>query len=293
VHPGRRGRAARHRPAEHQLDEVVVSQVRGRAGGDPAAVAQDGHRVGQVEDLVEVVGDEQHRRAGRRDPPHGVEQPRGLGRGQGRGGLVEDEQRRRSAGPVQRPGDRHRGPLGLGQPADRCRGRDRVAQGGERGPRGGPLRAARGGGQPSPTLGEVDVVGDGEGVDEAEVLVHEAHPGGAGGVGGPEPERDPGDGGVRARFRAVVAGEDLGQCRLARTVVPDHGVDLARGDDEIDLVERPLAAEVLAEPVDAERVRIGGTVADQGGTRWDHAASLGPDGGVSAVTMWHGASRCQ
>ena len=48
--------------ADHHPDQLLaVADVGGAAGGDDAAVAQHGHPVAEVEDLVETVGDEDRR----------------------------------------------------------------------------------------------------------------------------------------------------------------------------------------------------------------------------------------
>ena len=67
-----------------------------------------------------------------------------------------------------------------------------------------------------------------------------------------ELERHVGDLGDGADVRLVVAGEDLDDGRLAGAVLADEGMDLAGGDLEVDVVERPLSGERLAQPVDAQ-----------------------------------------
>src|SRR5690606_42099946 len=47
--------------SDHAADQVVVGEPGDRFGGDPFAVAQGGDPLAQLEDLVEPVGDEQHR----------------------------------------------------------------------------------------------------------------------------------------------------------------------------------------------------------------------------------------
>ena len=50
----------------------------------------------------------------------------------------------------------------------------------------------------------------------------------------------------------MVTGEDLDDGRLARPVLADQGMDLARRDLEIDGVESPLTGKGLAQRVDAQ-----------------------------------------
>ncbi len=50
----------------------------------------------------------------------------------------------------------------------------------------------------------------------------------------------------------VITGEDLDQRRLARAVVAQQAVDLARADREVDAIERPGAAETLRQPAQRE-----------------------------------------
>ena len=80
--------------ADHPAHEVVRGHLRGRAVVGDRAVAQDGDRVADGEDLVQAVGDEQHGRAALAQRAHDAEQPLDLEPGERRGGLVHDQHAR-------------------------------------------------------------------------------------------------------------------------------------------------------------------------------------------------------
>ena len=66
-------------------------------------------------------------------------------------------------------------------------------------------------------------------------------------------ERHVGDFGHGAVVRLVVSGEDLDDGRLPGAVLADERMDLAGGDLEVDVVERTLSRERLAQAVQTER----------------------------------------
>ena len=218
------------------------------------AVAQHRHPVGDLQDLVEVVGDEQHGGAPLGHATHRREQAGDLRAGQRGGGLVEDEQREllTFAGAVEGSGHADRGALGLGQLADGARRVDVVAEAVQRPAGGLALVAAVEQRQARHPPGDPEVVGDGHRLDEAEVLVDEAQPGVERIGGRAEVERDAGHLGGGTLVGFVVAGEDLDDRRLARAVLADEGVDLAGGDLQVDVVQRPLPGERLRQVDDPQ-----------------------------------------
>ncbi|GLZ58482.1 hypothetical protein Misp05_20580 [Micromonospora sp. NBRC 107095] len=58
-----------------------------------------------------------------------------------------------------------------------------------------------------------------------------------------------------ALVRAVAAGDDFHESRLPGAVLTDDGVDLARGDVEVDAVENTYAEEGLADAPKGEKWR--------------------------------------
>ncbi len=93
----------RHRPADHQRDEIMGVRDRGRfEGRDPLAAAQDRDPVGDAADLVEPVRDEDDRGAFVAQLPHDAQQRGGFLVGEGRRRLVHDQHR---GAPNERAGD--------------------------------------------------------------------------------------------------------------------------------------------------------------------------------------------
>jgi hypothetical protein len=218
--------------ADHQPREALLGRARGGLGGDVAPAPQHGHAVRDVEDLVELVGDEDHRRALRGQAAQDrLQLGRLLGR-QHRGRLVEDQD---LGAAVERLQDLH--PL---LHADRDVLDEGAGVDGEPEAVGDGAHARLGltGVEERPAAGldrQHDVLGDGHHRDEHEVLVHHA-----------DPERD----GVARRVdRGLPAAhEDLAlagrgqavehvhQGRLAGAVLAEQGVDLAPAQVERDVV---------------------------------------------------------
>jgi hypothetical protein len=92
----------------HGGDQVGARQVGHRGGHDVLGVAQDGHDVADLVDLLQVVADEQERHALALQVPHPPEQPVDRGAVELGGGLVEDDEPRPER---QGPGDLHELPL--------------------------------------------------------------------------------------------------------------------------------------------------------------------------------------
>ena len=96
--------AQQHVAPDHQRRQRALGRALGGDGVDHLAAPQDGHAVGDVEHLVELVGDEDDRRALLGQRAQDLEQVLGLLRGQHRGRLVEHEHLR---APEQRAQDLH------------------------------------------------------------------------------------------------------------------------------------------------------------------------------------------
>ena len=80
-----------HLAPHHQAGEARLRGALGRQGLDQLAAAQDGDPVGDVEHLVQLVRDEDHRLAARREAADHLEELLRLLRREHGGRLVEDE----------------------------------------------------------------------------------------------------------------------------------------------------------------------------------------------------------
>ena len=80
--------------ADHPLDQAALRRSLRGARQDLAAVAEDGHRVGDAQDVVEKVRDEDDAAAAVAQAPQNAEQALDLGRRERGGGLVEDDDAR-------------------------------------------------------------------------------------------------------------------------------------------------------------------------------------------------------
>jgi hypothetical protein len=201
------------------------------------------------------VGDEEDALAVGGERADGGEQRLGLGRGEGGGGLVEDEHVGAAVEDLQDldallGGHRAAGDAGarvdreaeaIGQLRHGALGAGSVEQGAAAG-----LGAER------------DVLGDRERRDQHEMLVDHADAGGDRVARGAEVERAAPDPDHAAR-RAVEAVSQVHQGALAGAVLADDRDDLARGDRERDIIAgdaRDRIAEDLREPDELERRRL-------------------------------------
>ena len=80
--------------ADHRGDQAIVIELRHGSGHDPVPVAEHGHAVADLVDLLQVVRDVEDRDAARLDPADAVEQPLDRMRLERRGRLVEDQEPR-------------------------------------------------------------------------------------------------------------------------------------------------------------------------------------------------------
>ena len=220
-----------------------------QALADHLAVAEDGVAVGDAEDLVELVGDEEDGLALGLELRDELVELGDLLVGEGGGGLVHDH----DAG-VDREGagDGDEVLVGDAEVAEADAGVDGGADAGEHG--------AGVGGEPGPVdqaeagaggVAEVDVLGDGEVVEEDGLLVDRGDAGVGGGVGRREAGRRAVEG-EGAGVGLVDAGQDLDEGRLAGAVLADEGGHLARVEAEGDAVEGADAGEGLRDAVEGQ-----------------------------------------
>ena len=202
-------------------------------GLDQLPAAQDGDPVGDVEHLVELVGDEDHRLAARREAADHLEQLLGLLRREHCGRLVEDEDVRLA---IERLQDLDALLLADGDVLDLRRRVD-----GQSVAVRDLLDAALGlvdvehDPAPGRLLGEDDVLGHRHHGDEHEVLVHHPH------AGPDRRARSAQTHGVPLDHDLALVGvvepvEDVHQRRLAGAVLAEQRVDLALEQVEADVV---------------------------------------------------------
>ena len=243
-------------PPDHVLDQACMGMVADRPGRNMSAVAEDGHAVGDCEDLVELVGDVEDRNPKGGQAPDDGEEKRDLVRRERRGRLVHDHDPRlmgEGAGDLDHLLLADRKAAGLGGridgEADPLEQRPGIAA--DRLPIDRAGAAGR-------VLLEEDVLRHGELGDQRDLLEDDLDPlpdGVAGMVdlGLASADAD------RAGVFWVDAGKDLDQRRLAGAVLAHESVHLARLEAKIDAVERHHARETLADPghLQGERRALG------------------------------------
>jgi len=234
------------------VGELAAHHAPGHLGGrevgdgertDLVAVAQDRDAVGDRHDLVELVRHVEDRDAVGRQAPDQVEEHLGLAPGEDVGRLVHAQDAdlaRHRLGDLDHLRLRHR------QVAYPPGDRDLGAQGGEQ--LGGGAAGGRAVDQAEAVrlAAEEDVLLDREVGHQVELLVDEDDPCRLGGVGVGELDRAPFQCDL-ARARAVVAGEQLHQRRLAGAVLAHQRVDLPGAHVDVDGVEDLDGSEGLAE----------------------------------------------
>ena len=253
------------RRPDDEVDQLVLVDVGGGLLADDLAVPQHDDTVGDRTDGGQVVRDEQHRRPFGDDGPDEVEEPVHLLLGKEHGGLVEDEHGVRAAAARAVAAQVFRGPDDR-QPrlVDRRQfarvavevERDLVAleHGSGAAVLGDPVnRFPAAGGDP---LAERQVLQDAQPRRERQVLVHETEPDLARLAGG-KGQRDllAAHEQASARFRVVDSGKHLHQRRLARAVLPEQPDHLALADAQVDVVQRPVTAEILGDAAHLNRGR--------------------------------------
>ena len=228
-------------------------------GGDAHAVAQHRDRIGDAEDLVEVMRDEHHGVAGLGEVPDRSEQLLHIASRQRGGGLVEHDDRRIVV-LGEGAGDGDTRAVGDAELTDRAPNVERGPRSGDevpgRHPRRLPVDGAAAPARVAPP--EHDVLGDAEVIDQSEVLVNEPHVEAVGVARRSELEWLAVHRGRCSGIGLVVPGEHLDERRLAGSVLADERVDLSFGDGHADVVEDDLTGERLRQVMDLERAH--GTV---------------------------------
>ena len=238
-----------HLAADHQLGEAGLGRALARHRVDLLAAAQDADPVGDLEHLVQLVGDEDDRHPAGLEAAEDLEQLERLLRRQHRGRLVEDQdvglavERLQDLDPLLladgQVGDQRVGvDLELEarrELADPVRGRGLVEQD------PGARRLVR----------EHDVLGDGHHRDQHEVLVH--HPDPAVDRVLRRLERDR----LAVQQDLALVGlvepvEDVHQRRLAGAVLAEQRVHLAAPQVEIDVVVRDDPRKPLRDPAELQ-----------------------------------------
>jgi hypothetical protein len=235
-----------HRTPDHHPRQLRLGRVGRRGAARDLAPSQDGDAVGDLQHLLELVGDEDDRGPFLGEGPHDLEELLGLLGRQDGGGLVEDEDVRLSveglddldalADPDRQVLDQRVGRnaqvVPVGEFHDARTG-GRLVEAAEWGARG--------------LDPEHDVLGDGEDRDEHEVLVDHPDPRGdrvAGVVEGDELVVDE----DLALIRLIEAVEDVHERGLARPVLAEQAEDLATIDAQVDAVVGDDAREALGDP---------------------------------------------
>jgi hypothetical protein len=238
--------------ADHAAHDLVDREAGERVGGDVRAVPHHRDAVAERGDLVEPVGDEEHGGAGVPQRPRDAEQALDLDTGQRGGGLVHDDDAR-----VERERLRDLDDLLVGdrEAAGRAARVDRDAEALEQRGRGpvelGPVDAA----EPAGRLpAHEDVLRDAEVREQRGLLVDDGDAGrlrvGRAAEGQLRAVEDD-----RAGVRAVHAGEQLDDRRLARAVLADKRVDLAAVERERDVAGGRHGAERLRDTADLQERR--------------------------------------
>ena len=255
-----------HLAADHQLGQAALGRAGGGDGRDLGAAAQHRHAVGDLQHLVQLVRDQDDGGAALAQLAQHVEQLERLLRRQHRGRLVQHQQPRVA---VQRLQD-----LGalLHADADVLHPRRRVDR--QLVPDGQLLHAPLGLGHVEERalrrLGrQHDVLGHGHDRDQHEVLVHHADAG-ADGVGARREVLHLSLEDDLALVGPVQPVQAVHQRRLARAVLAEQGVHLARPHVEIDAVVGDEVAEALGDAPELEHRgarapgRHGGDVGQRG-----------------------------
>ena len=233
----------------HGGDEAVATHGAGSGFGHHFAVAHDDGAVGDGEDLVEFVGDEDDGAAGGDEAADVGEEGGGEVTVEGGGGFVEDDDLRGCAGVAEGAGDLDGLAGAEREVADKAAGGQGEARedGGEGvGHQDGAAAAPAEAGDI--TVHDAGVFGDAEVGAERALLEHETQGGGTraergrvaldahgAGVGG--------DG----------AGEDVHEGGFTGAVMADHGQALALGQTQVDAAQGVDSAELLGDAGEFDR----------------------------------------
>ncbi len=229
--------------ADHHGDEARFRHLGDGLGRDGLAVAQHGHAVGDLEDLVHAVADVDDADPLRAQRAHDVEETAYVGLGQRRGRLVHDERAR-----VLRQGARDLDTLAVG---DRQAGDGRVdVEVGAVEPvedlagTAAHLRPVQRAARRARGMADEDVLGHGERREEQEFLVDHGDSAVLRIARPIELARPPVDL-HRAGVRLVRARHDADHGGLAGAVLAHQGMDLAGAQIEIDAFQHRDGAEGL------------------------------------------------
>ena len=234
--------------AHHHVCQGLLVGVPGHDVADVLSLAQHRHPVGDLQHLVELVGDDDEGLSVGLHVPHDLEEPVRLLGGQHGGGLVQDQD---LGAPVEDLDDLHRLLLGDGHLVDLLIQIDLktvfFADLGD--PLAGRLQihAAR------LLQAQDDVLRGGKDVHQLEVLVDHADPQVIGVLGGGDRDRPVVDVDL-ARVRVIDPGEHVHQGGLAAAVLPQQGQDLALVELQVDVVVGHHGAEALGDVLHSDGV---------------------------------------
>src|SRR5206468_1700079 len=242
--------------ADHHADDLFAVGVAHLHGADVMAVAEDGHAVGDAEDLLQAVADVDDADAALPEGADQVEQVCQLVLGEGGGRLVHRDDHRVAGSGL---GDLDHLLLGNGEAAHLLAHVDadaeavhealgiavELAEVDEPGDDGARLAA------------EEDVFGGAEVRDQVEFLVDDVDAEVHRPLGGIDHDGLAVENNLAA-VRLLGAGQDLHERRLAGAVLADEGVDLAGTHLEADAVERDDTRVALADPAHLEEGSGGG-----------------------------------
>ncbi|MGC0386981.1 hypothetical protein RKD33_007198 [Streptomyces sp. SAI-129] len=274
--------------ADHAAHQVVLGHARQELAGDPGAVAQGGDPLADAEDLLQAVGDEQHRGALFAQGAHHAEEAGHLAAGEGGGRLVHDQDpgvEGERLGDLDdllvRDGQAAGGPVGVEFDAEAQH------QCGGGGVGGLVVDAAEGAAR---LAAHEDVLGDRQVGEEGGLLVDHGDAGVAGVAGAVEDDRCAVEQHL-AGVRPVHSGQRLDEGRLSGAVLAGEGVHLAGEQLQGDVPERTDRAEGLGdvpERQDRGRTRVGRV------GHWgllDDAGRNGPHGVVKGFNLVAGDVR--
>ena len=205
---------------------------------------QNGEALRDLEDLLELVGDEEDGDAAGLEVANDVEEGAHLLLRQGGGGLVHDDE---PGVAYERAADGDQLLVGDGEVADRLVQVDGEADLGD-GFRGDPAhaRAVDQGASGGNLAAERDILHDGEVGEDGEVLVDDAHADGDG-VCGRQVRVFASRDGHASGIRGVDAGDDLDEGGFARPVFAGQAVDFSGRDLEVDVDQGSHAGEGFAD----------------------------------------------
>ena len=235
--------------AHDQSGQSLVIDAGGCGCRDLLPIPQDREGVGDTEDLLQVVGDDDDAVARLLELADGAEESLDVAFRQGGRGLVEDEHHFVVLPIRERPGDGKAGPVGHAELPDRCAHVDL-----QTGPGHQVSGDATGVSPPDPephgcrvAATQHQVLHRAQLKHQAEVLMHEPDAETVGVCRRADLQWLTVNPGRSTRVGGVITSQDLDQGRLARSVLTDQAVHLTFADQDPDPVQHDLAAEGLRE----------------------------------------------